>query len=271
MKLNGYFFVLSLVLVNLMGFSGHADPLPLPKYGPAGSPLATPLSIDSTYFRNAAHLAPDFWALIPYYTGQNNSRSCSVASVAMVLNAFRRHLPLTSDDQLITQSGLLSRVRAETWAARVGARGHGTSLDVLGNIVRAALVTYGFPSATVEVVHLNDLSPENRTRLHSALLENESSAENFMILNFLQGAYTNDAQVGHIAPVGAYDEEHHRVLVMDPDREWYEPYWVSEETLMSGLSTIDAGAHAFRGFVFIRLNQTPAAMPATPPAAPAPR
>jgi hypothetical protein len=56
-----------------------------PKYGPAGAPRAVPLSKDHSFF--AAAPAPDFWALMPFYVGQINGAACSVASVAMIVNA----------------------------------------------------------------------------------------------------------------------------------------------------------------------------------------
>jgi hypothetical protein len=56
-----------------------------------------------------------------------------------------------------------------------------------------------------------------------------------------------------VAPIAAYDQKNSRVLVLDPDREWYEPYWVSEDSLLTGMATEDTTAHAFRGYIKIQL------------------
>ena len=77
--------------------AGKADE-PRPKYGPA----ATRLFHSREYLRK--HDAPDFWALMPYYTAQRNDRSCSLASAVMVVNAARAHRVLRANEQLIMQS-----------------------------------------------------------------------------------------------------------------------------------------------------------------------
>jgi hypothetical protein len=53
------------------------------KFGPDAVPL--PQAVD--YLRQ--HEAPDYWALSVYYVPQATSSACSVASIAMVINALR--------------------------------------------------------------------------------------------------------------------------------------------------------------------------------------
>ena len=61
-----------------------------PKYGPAGKPVAVPLSQDQAYFRGPGHKAPDFWRLNSFYVPQINDTSCSAAAVAMTLNFYQQ-------------------------------------------------------------------------------------------------------------------------------------------------------------------------------------
>jgi hypothetical protein len=87
-----------------------------------------------------------------------------------------------------------------------------------------------------EVVRAAD-TPEWKKKLHEALVQNEKSADDYIVALFIQGRYTGDPEGnhgGHFAPVGAYDGK--RVLILDPDREWYEPYWVSEEVFFEGMN-----------------------------------
>jgi hypothetical protein len=227
-----------------------------PKYGPAGNPKATPLHQSNDYFRRAK--APDYWALAGYYVPQFNGHSCSVASMTMVLNAARAPLPKTSDDKLLTQEALLDQANTEHWKDRVSKDGHngnyGTSLDVLGKIALNAFKSLGFPRATVEVIHIDGVNKQTIAKVRRHLVENEKSTKDFILANFNQASYTDDADVGHIAPVAAFDAKKDRILVMDPDREWYEPYWVSLETFVAGLATRDPGAKMNRGLVVIRLH-----------------
>ena len=235
--------ILAVSLISLSVFSAE----PKSKYGPE----ATVLSQSHEYFQK--HAAPGFWSLIPYYQAQQDDRSCSVASVAMVVNAARVGKKLTADDELVTQSGLLKRLQSTDWPKWVGTGGHGVTLDQLRSLVENALKSYGVEGATVQVVHTTDASAQTKALLHKALVASESSPRAFIIINFIQGAYTGDADVGHIAPVGAYDSGRKRVLVLDPDRQWYEPYWVSEETLIKGMVTHDNESGISRGYLLVEL------------------
>ncbi len=220
-----------------------------PKYGPN----ATLLSKSHEYVNTEK--APDYWALSPYYLPQQNGKSCSVASVAMVLNAARINMELTSDDKLATQDDLLKKVNDKKWsdAVDMGQPGGGVVLDELKPIVEESLKAYGLKNYTVTTYHM-DNSKAARDQLHKDLLENEKSANDFIIINFVQGAYTGDADVGHISPIGAYDKKKGRVLVMDVDREWYEPYWVSESALAGGMATQDKISGHNRGYIYIKLS-----------------
>lgn len=231
---------LALLLTASLAFS--ADPKP--KYGPD----ATPLSVSNEYFRIAA--APDFWAMSPYYAAQQSGSTCSVASVAMVVNAARAGRKLTADDMLVTEPALLKKVKLKGWKG--GAR-KGVTLDELGPIVEASLKEWGAPASQVSIHHASD-APEFKKALVAALAENEKSAKDFIVLNFLQGSYTGDSNVGHIAPIAAYDEKNAKVLVMDPDREWYEPYWVPVDALAKGMATTDKVSAKTRGFVHVKLK-----------------
>ena len=64
-------------------------------------------------------------------------------------------------------------------------------------------------------------------------------------------AQTPGLSYGHIAPVGAYDEPNRRVLVMDPDRAWYEPYWIPDDVALAGMATRDPVSGAPRGYLIV--------------------
>ena len=217
-----------------------------PKYGPE----ATQVSTSHQYF--LSHAAPDFWVIAPYYVPQQDGRSCSLASVTMIVNAARAHQRLTADDELATQPEVLKKTALDDWKTDLGAIGKGVTLDELGRFSEGALRGYGITPSEVQTLHVNQ-TPESRKKVHELLVRNEGSDRNFIIANFIQGSYTGDADVGHIAPVGAYDAQKKYVLIMDPDRQWYEPYWVSEETFVDGMATQDKTSTKTRGLIFIQL------------------
>jgi len=220
-----------------------------PKYGPN----AIVLSKSHEYINSEK--APDYWALSPYYLPQQNEKSCSVASVAMVINAARSNVDLTADDKLATHDELLKRVNDQKWSKAVdmGHVGGGVALDDLKTVVEKSLKAYGLKNYSVTAYHM-DNSKGAITELHKNLLENEKSANDFIIINFIQGVFTGDSDVGHISPIGGYDKKRSRVLVMDVDREWYEPYWVSEKVLAEGMATPDKTSGKSRGYIYIKLN-----------------
>ncbi|MBI2082594.1 MAG: hypothetical protein HYT76_03400 [Deltaproteobacteria bacterium] len=248
MKLKVIALVISFLLTDLL-FS--TDP-PKPKYGPE----AIPISQSHDYFRK--NPAPDYWALSPYYTAQFSERSCSTAAVTMLVNAARVGENLGSEEELVTEQKLIKRVKDQMWNKLLDPQSKGflVILKDLKPLIEKSLAAYGIQGTTVEVIHIANTSNETRNRLHKILVENEKTARDFMIAVFIQGIYTGDAYVGHIAPVGAYDAKAKRVLILDPDRQWYEPYWVSEETFLKGMVTKDEqSGNEWRGYLWVKLKE----------------
>lgn len=230
-----------------------------PKYGPEGAPKAATLAQDNAYFRK--NPAPDFWAMIGYYVPQFNGAACSAASVAVALNGARATLSKTADDKVVPQEELLDKIKVENWKERLSKKGwgpkkiYGTSLEVLGKVAQASFRAYGFPKAEVDVVEVKDMSDATVEKIRDALKANEKSADDFIIANFNQKLYTDDAEAGHIAAIGAYDADKKRVLILDPDREYYEPYWVSEKVFIEGMNTKGSEGGGFRGYIVVRTNK----------------
>ena len=225
---------LSLVFVIFFNLSAFAKP----KYGPK----AIPLSFDQAYLKKAA--APDFWALMPYYTAQQSGSACSIASVTMLLNALRVGAPLTTDDELVTQPGLIKKTGDAAWA------NSGVVLDELGDKVRASLKAYGLEKYSAKVIHVN--AALTKKKFVEMLVANERSRSDVILINYIQGSLTDDSPIGHIAPIGAYDAKTDRVLVLDPDREWYEPYWSKSADVLAGMQTEDKLVKKNRGLVWVR-------------------
>jgi hypothetical protein len=231
----------SLCLMSVSTFAADA-----PKYGPTATRL-----VDSHMYlqRNAAR---DYWALSGYYVPQQTGSACSIASVSMIVNAARASQKLTASDELATQNNVLKKTNLETWTKAVGDGGHGVTLDELGTNVEKAFNAYGFKGVSVKVIH-SDGSKKTNAEILSLLKKNEKSEKDFIVANFLQSEFTGDPEgaVGHIAPVAAFDIKTKRVLIMDPDRTYYEPYWVSTETFLKGLTTGDKAANVNRGIVYV--------------------
>lgn len=216
-----------------------------PKYAATTVRLAR----DNDYVRRCP--APDFWRLIPYYTSQPDDHSCSAAAAAMVVNALRSERELPADEPLATPDSVASAIEPARWRDKLTAEGPGVTLDELAELLRAALEAHDVENAKVEKFRFDDRSPESRQKLERMLAENERTGRDVIVVNFVQGALTGDPEgnVGHFAPVGAYDAARGRVLVLDPDRRWYEPYWAPVESLLEGMTTMDGESGQSRGLL----------------------
>lgn len=248
-------------VLGLLLLTGAAPPLP--KYGPAGAPQAAPLSRDHRFFQDRANPAPDFWALNSFYVPQANDLSCSAASVVAVINALRASiLEPACDTPNITEERILADVRASRWRECVTPPGldgrTGLTLAELSDVVRASLSRYELTGYAVETMEVRQQTPETLERFRRLLIENERRGDDFLIVHFLQDEITRapGGPFAHISPIGAYDAATKRVLIMDVDRQWYEPYWVSDRILLAAMAT-PTQKYGHGGYIRIR----PAAAP----------
>ncbi len=148
-----------------------------PKYGPAGAPIAVPLSQDHGYLSDPAHPAPDYWRLSSFYVPQANEYSCSVAAVAMALNALLNSGRLRGDlDKNITHGELLKKVKSD-WKGPVspaGAAGrHGVTLAQLESFLKAGLRAYDAAGFFVEKHEAAGDTDQELQVLRATLSKNE--------------------------------------------------------------------------------------------------
>jgi hypothetical protein len=89
--------------------------------------------------------------------------------------------------------------------------------------------------AQVTTLRPLDTTPATLEQVRALLRRNEASDRDIVLAYFNQGVLTGDWDGPHISPVGAYDEARARVLVMDVDRQWYVPYWSSDEKFLAAM------------------------------------
>jgi hypothetical protein len=199
-----------------------------PRFGPD----ATPIEQSTRYLRS--HGAPDYWAMSPFYLPQDTDSACSVASIAMLLNALRG-VPARADVDLITQSGLRAVVGDARWSGETAEDGAGVSFSELVATVTQALRAYHLDNYEVKTFKFADASRTSLATLTNVLATNEHSAKDIALIYFSQGVLTGDWDGPHVSPIGAYDAGSGRVLVMDVDRRYYVPYWSPVGKLLESL------------------------------------
>jgi hypothetical protein len=221
----------TLVLLATVAALALASVATAEEFRPKLGPDAVSIQQSHDYLQN--HAAPDYWSLSPYYMPQATGSACSLAAIAMLLNALRG-LPPRDEDPLITQSSLLKAVGNARWAEEAAENGRGVTFDELGQYVRASLDAFHL-DAEVEILRPSDNSEATLARLRAILIENERSDRDIVLVYFNQGVLTGSWDGPHVSPVAAYDADRRRALIMDVDRQWYLPYWTSDEKLLESL------------------------------------
>ena len=225
------------ILLSLIAFT--------PKYGPENTPRALPLSKSDSSLKKALLSSSDFWLLNSFYVGQMNDSSCSLAALTGLLNALSSQKNQHSEDKNLSQREVLKKYLTKSEAQRFDSKtGTGFSLEEFSKLSLKVLSSAGF-KVNLESLILAELEKNLRS--------NDRSSSDFIFVNFLQSAATNDAKVGHWALVGAYDDKSKRVLILDPDREWYEPYWIASETLLQGMQSKENSGGQARGYFRVQI------------------
>jgi len=191
------------------------------------------VSLQQSHDYLQSHPAPDYWALSPHYLPQKTSSACSLAAIAMLINALRG-LPRNAAQPLVTQSALLGAVDSRAWAEATAEHGSGVRWEEFERYLRLSLAAFRL-GAELEVWRPQPGSRANLEELKRRLIENEASDRDIVLVYFNQGVLTGDWDGPHISPVGAYDADRGKVLIMDVDREWYIPYWSSDQALLEAM------------------------------------
>ena len=208
-----------------------AVPLDARELKPKLGPHAIAIQQSHEYFRSNA--APDYWALSPYYVGQVSNSACSLAAITMLVNAMRG-MPAYADERFVTQASLRDRVATGNGRAertRMGAASPGTPL-------RNTWPRASQPTAWMRISRPSSHRIIQRRRSNGSARcwpRNERSDRDIVLIYYNQGVVTGDWDGPHISPLAAYDAERRRVLVLDVDRQWYGPYWTSDEKLLEAM------------------------------------
>jgi hypothetical protein len=178
-------------------------------------------------------------ALFRHHVKQYHEASCSVASVATILNALGDLQGLQRAP--ITQMEILERVGTGHWKERMSPSGHkgrrGVPLPLLGQIVKSSLEVYGIVYKAVETVQgtKGKAQAAVRERLWRNLSDFETGGGCLILAHFDQGAFLRVPNIPHISPVGAFDPTSGEVTVLDVDPDQEASYRVSFDTFCGGL------------------------------------
>ncbi len=192
-----------------------------------------------------------------HYVMQHNEKSCGLASVTMLINTLRSIR--NPQSKSITQDHLLTKLGNEVWNQAFSSSGSGLSLDEFAIFLRDVFDAYEFWDVGIETVHVSHLSTSVHQYLKNILSNMflDEALYTFLIVNFDQSMLTpTNFSSGHLSPVGDYRSYNKTVKILDVDLDWTGPYWVTVETLLKGMNTIDASSSEYRGYIRVFLDKT---------------
>ena len=177
-----------------------------------------------------------------FHVKQFHESSCSVASVASVINAVSDYQGRAQDPPL-TQQDLLEDVRAAHWKERMSENGYkgrrGLPLETLGYVTEKSFEVYQLPYRTIEVV--SAVTPPGRSahfreKLAARLEQFEKKGDCLLIAHFNQGRFLPELHIPHISPVGGFDARTRMVTMLDVDPAQEQPYQILFDTFYKGVS-----------------------------------
>lgn len=204
------------------------------------------------------------YLLFKHHVKQYHESSCSVASVACIVNALQENAGMIVQSA-VSQQDLLNRVRTAHWKERMSEHGYkgrrGLPLAVLETVVIHALDVYKIQYGAIEKVQASrdvNLSGKIKNQLKNRLFQFEKYGDCLILSHFDQGSFIPGLHIPHISPVGGYDPDTGQVTILDVDPSQTHPYKVSFDTYYKGIS--NHYFHMFKlfgygegGYIFIQL------------------
>ncbi|KEO54284.1 phytochelatin synthase family protein [Thioclava pacifica] len=217
----------------------QAETLPLPE---GVISLASP---EGEALLVGAEARNDYFPLSINFTTQINPAYCGPATIAMVLNALNVPRPASKKTLglgLFDQENIFTPAADAVKPAKaILSPPYGMTLDDLGGLLAAH-------DLKVTDVHASESDLDAFRKTAVAELADD---DHFILVNYLRKAIGQESG-GHISPLGAYDADTDRFLILDVTRYKYPPVWVTAEALFAAMNTVDSDNDGkTRGYVSV--------------------
>lgn len=222
------------VLLFLAGGAWYALSEPPVQHLPLASDLVAASTGEGRELLMAASGKVDYGQLDPFLEPQSRRAFCGPATSVAVINAALR--PAVR----VTQTSLFNAAASEI-KSELAVTLSGTTLDELAGILRA----HGMQ---VQVVH-SDQSDVAAFRVAARATLSEPLA--FLVVNYDRRALDQSGS-GHISPVGAFNADADKLLVLDVAAHKYPYTWVPVPKLWSAMSTVDSDSGRARGYLLVK-------------------
>lgn len=212
----------------------------------------------------------DFFLLSNHFESQSNKIYCGPTTATIVLNALRLHkdgrdsLPVDStvllkDEKKYLPKDFVPAFKKYTQRNIFNEMTEGikSKLSVLGRPGPDGKRDFGFQirqyadflkahGLGVEMYIVNEKL--DRENAKAKIVKNLNELGNFVIVNYKRAGLGQEGG-GHISPLGAYDKESDRFLLMDVNTDKYTWVWVTSKQLFHAMGTMDKNEN--RGFLLV--------------------
>lgn len=236
--------VSSALLLAASGVGWYALSSPPVENLPLSPELISIASTEGQQLLASAESKVDYAQLAPHVVAQARRAFCGPATSAAVINAALRPKPLATQTSLFTDAA--SAVKGE-----LALSFSGLTLEELAAFIRA----HGLQ---VQVVHASDSDLASFREAARATLGESGT---FLVTNY-DRRVLKQSGAGHISPVGAFDSETDRVLILDVATQKYPYTWVPVSRLWAAMNTMDSGSGQTRGYLLIAAGSRPQGIPA---------
>ncbi len=219
-----------LLLVLPLGFAGYVWYLLQPKQQDLPLPetlVAVDVPEGIALLEFAEHRA-DYPALSDAYQSQELGSYCGVASGAMVLSALGT---ATRQADFFTRETDAVRTRFQVTFG-------GMSLGELAGLLAAR-------GLVAQAMHGDELTVQE---FREVVQRNLSTVGDYLLVNYQREAL-GQGRVGHISPLGAYNAQADRVLIMDTADYKYPYTWAPLEMVYKAMQEHDSASGRARGFI----------------------
>lgn len=222
------------VVLGISGISWYAFSTPPTQPLMLGSNLVDARSSEGMRLLADASAKGDYEQLLPYFVAQSRRGFCGAATASMLLNASAtRREPLTQAKVFAMDVAGLRSNLAVTFG--------GMTLDELAALLRS----HGLAA---QAVHASSSSVQAFREVARTTLD---EPQQFLVVNYDRRRLGQEGP-GHISPIGAYNGQADRVLVMDVAAYRYPHTWVTVQDLWNAMNTIDPDSKQTRGYVVAR-------------------
>ena len=188
----------------------------------------------------------EFWPLSARFVSEVRQTFCGVASSVMVLNALGITPPVEPEwypNQYWTQDNIFTAAALKVIPSLLQIEGGGLTLDQVATLLKVS-------GAKVDTVFASDTTV---AAFRAMALDAMHKANVFIIVNVLRARLGQGGVDGggHFSPLGAYNAEADRFLLLDVARYKYLPSWITSAQLLDAMQPMDPASGKSRGFLLV--------------------